>query len=419
MRVLLLTQFYPPVIGGEERHVRNLALALVRRGHDVSVVTQWNPKSQSREVDNGVKIHRLRGTMRRASWLFSETDRPHAPPFPDPELVLGIARIFKSEPPDIVHAHNWMVHSYTPLRCLFDAPLIVTLHDYSLICPKKTLLRNGRLCEGPTTLKCLPCAAQLYGVTKGAVTTLGCVAMAYLERRNVDMFVSVSRAVAELNRLEESTVTSQVISNFIPEDFESSNTDLYPIAKDLPPEYILFVGDLRECKGIQVLYDAYRRLRHAPQLVLIGRPTPETPKEQPRGVQIFNNWPHAAVMHAWRNCLFGVAPSTWAEPSATVIMEAMAMGKPMIVTEMGGSPDIVADGRTGLVVPPNDPIALADAMQRLLDDAELRTGMSEACHGWVKKFRARAVVDQIEAAYQALLDKRLKRPSNELSQASR
>jgi glycosyltransferase involved in cell wall biosynthesis len=100
-------------------------------------------------------------------------------------------------------------------------------------------------------------------------------------------------------------------------------------------------------------------------------------------------------------------------------MEAMAMGKPMIVTEVGGNPDIVADGRTGLVVPPNDPIALADAMQRLLDDSELRTGMGEACHSWVKKFRARTVVDQIEGAYQALLDKRLKRASNELSQASR
>jgi glycosyltransferase involved in cell wall biosynthesis len=71
--------------------------------------------------------------------------------------------------------------------------------------------------------------------------------------------------------------------------------------------------------------------------------TPETPKTQPSGVQIFNNWPHAAVMHAWRKCLFGVAPSIGPELSAAVIMEAMAMGKPIIVTNMGGNPDIVAD----------------------------------------------------------------------------
>ena len=82
------------------------------------------------------------------------------------------------------------------------------------------------------------------------------------------------------------------------------------------------------------------------------------------------------------------------------------MGKPMVVSDMGGNPDLVADGRTGLVVPPNDPIALGDAMQKLLDDPGLRSRMSQACSGWVEKFRARAVVSRIEQAYETLLQNR-------------
>lgn len=407
MRVLMLTQFYPPVIGGEERHVRNLAAALVRLGHDVIVATQWSPGLQEQEVDNGAQIYRLRGTMGRAAWLFSESDRPHAAPFPDPELVLGIARIVKLQAPDIVHAHNWMVHSYTPLKRLFDVPLVVTLHDYSLVCPVKTYLRDGALCSGPATAKCIGCAVQLYGIAKGAVTTLGCRIMGALERQAVDKFLPVSRAVARFNGLKKAGVDFEVVPNFIPDDVESLSSDQNPCLDDLPAEFVLFVGDLRDYKGVRVLIDAYSRLKNAAPLVLIGRPTPGLLTiKLPPGVHVFHNWPHSAVMHAWSRCLFGVAPSIGPEPCATVVMEAMALGKPMIVTDMGGMPDLVADGRTGFIVPPDDPIALADAMNTLLVDVDCRRRMSEACHDWVAKLRAHIIVDRIVQVYETLLRNR-------------
>ena len=65
MRVLMLAQFYPPMIGGEERHVRNLSLALAKRGHSVTVATTWQHGLQEVEAEEGVRIHRLRGTMQR------------------------------------------------------------------------------------------------------------------------------------------------------------------------------------------------------------------------------------------------------------------------------------------------------------------------------------------------------------------
>src|ERR1700733_5545063 len=118
MRILLLAQFYPPVIGGEERHVRNLGLALAARGHQVSVATQAGHETSGMTMDGAVRVWRIRGTAQRAGALFSDADRPFAPPFPDPELVLGLRRVVASENPDVIHAHNWLLHSYLPLRLL-------------------------------------------------------------------------------------------------------------------------------------------------------------------------------------------------------------------------------------------------------------------------------------------------------------
>ena len=57
MRILMLAQFYPPIVGGEERHVRNLSMDLVRRGHDVTVATLWYPGCEAEDLDCGVKVH--------------------------------------------------------------------------------------------------------------------------------------------------------------------------------------------------------------------------------------------------------------------------------------------------------------------------------------------------------------------------
>src|SRR5215217_1744647 len=88
VRILMLTQFYPPYIGGEERHVRNLSASLAARGHSVAVATLGNSDLPDFELDQDVRVYRIRGTLQRAEWLFSESGRRHAPPFPDPELGL-------------------------------------------------------------------------------------------------------------------------------------------------------------------------------------------------------------------------------------------------------------------------------------------------------------------------------------------
>src|SRR5215469_2150514 len=128
MRILLLSQFYPPIVGGEERHVRNLDATLAARGHEVSIATLWYPGSTNYERDGDVRVYRLRGTLQRLGGLFVESERRHAPPFPDPELIVALRRVAAQEKPDVVHAHNWLLASYLPLKIWNGARLVVTLH---------------------------------------------------------------------------------------------------------------------------------------------------------------------------------------------------------------------------------------------------------------------------------------------------
>jgi glycosyltransferase involved in cell wall biosynthesis len=404
MRILLLAQFYPPVIGGEERHVRNLGRALAQRGHSVSVGTFVHPGSPDTEFDGAVRVHRLRGTLQRISGLHADSERQHAPPFPDPELALALKRLVDQEKPDVVHAHNWIYASFLPLKALRRIPLVVTLHDYGLVCAKKNFMHLGtHLCSGPAPVKCLPCAAGHYGIMKGTATTLGNRVTNFAAQRLVDRFIPVSNAVARHTGLAGSKVPYEVIPNFVPDDVSAPGEE-DPCLRELPEgKFILFVGDLMRLKGIDVLLKAYTGLERAPPLVLIGRRLADTPKVLPPNVGVFSMWPHSAIMHAWRRSLFGVLPSVGPEACATVIMEAMASGKAVVATDIGGMPDLVNHEETGLLVPPGDVQALTDAMQRLLDDPALLIGLGATSRARVGRLKAGAVVTRIEQVYREVL----------------
>jgi len=404
LRILLLSQFYPPIVGGEERHVRNLAAALAERGNQVAVATLWYPGAEKFERDGAVTVYRLRGTLQRLSWLFAESERRHAPPFPDPELVLGLRRVIANEQPDVVHAHNWLVASFLPIKRHYRLPLVVTMHDYGLTCPKKNLVRNGALCTGPGLAKCLSCTASHYGLVKGAVTMIGNMASGAWLRRTADMFITVSRAVAQHTGLARSRLPFEVIHNFVPNDVGEAKVSADHPQPDLPDgNYILFVGDVTQPKGIGVLLKAYESLNGAPPLVLIGRWCSDAPQQLPPNVRLLAPRPHAAVMQAWRRCLFGVVPSTGPEPCATVVMEAMACGKAVIGTDIGGTPDLVDDGATGLVVPPGDSEALANAMKLLLARPDLCADLGAAGLARVEMLKARSIVPQIESVYEHVI----------------
>jgi len=390
-------------MGGIERHVQSLSKALTRRGHCVIVVTLWHKGLPEFEVEDGVKIYRVHGTMQRISKLFS-SERHHSPPFPDPEVVWSLKRILSLEDPQIVHAHDWMGRSYIPLKDHSRRRFIRTLHDCELTCAQmRFMYQDTYLCQGPSLWKCMGCARHHYGNVKGTVTLLTNRAMGWWERRSVDVYIPVSHAVSEANRVRSGSASVQVLPNFVLDDIAAGTeqaTD--PRLDQLPTEgFILQVGDLARDKGIDILVKAYAGLSSPPPLVLIGRRLAESPRVLPPGVTVIEGLPHHLVMQAWRRSLFGTVSSTCLDASPTVTLEAMISGRPVIGSRIGGIVDQIVDGVTGFLVHPGDVQELQQAMAKLIADPAMRERMGSAARDRVREFQASTVVNKIQAIYDA------------------
>ncbi len=400
MRVLLLSQFDTPVVSGEERHVIALSRALAGRGHDVSVVSLPHPEGSEVPVDQSGTIASVRGTMQRCAGLFSEPERPHAASFPHPELALKIGNLVAEMKPEVVHGHNWISRAFLPSKRRSRAGFVVTLHDYSLSCANESYMRKGIPCSGPGLAKCMSCGSDHYSPGFGSVTCVGSSAAGWIERHIVDRYIAVSWAVAKECNLQASRTPFDVLPTFIPDDLgnvpQSNDARLDLIPAD---GFMLFVGDLTRGKGVHVLLEAYALLPSPPPLVLIGRVCHDTPRELPAGVSMFEDWPHATIMRAWKRCLFGIAPSVRPEPCGTIVMEGNAVGKAMIASASGGLSELIVDGKTGYLVRPADPHALACAMRSLIENRELRETMASAGRRHVERFMAKSVVPKIERIY--------------------
>jgi glycosyltransferase involved in cell wall biosynthesis len=405
MRIVMISDFYDPFVGGVEVAVRNLSRALVERGHDVSVVTARTGDLPAREEDGAILVHRIQYTVERSSRLFSQS-RPWAPPVPDPEAVAGISRIVTHAAPDVVHGHDWLARSFLPPRRRRPA-FVQSLHYYTLTCAKKSLMFDGVPCSGPVLRKCLGCAGTHYGPVKGAAVALGNYALSALERRRVDLFLPVSEATAIGNGLPRSGTLYEVIPNFIPDRPTVPDDRALGLVDQLPKhEFLLYVGDLRREKGTDVLLQAYAGLMNAPPLVLLGKRWPESPTMMPPNVHVFYDWPNDAVREAQRRCLALVAPPVWPEPFGLVILETLAAGRPVVASRIGGIPDFVTDGQNGLLVTPGDPVELSMALQRLLEDSGLRGRLVAGAAPSTLPFTASEVVPRVIRAYERALSLR-------------
>jgi glycosyltransferase involved in cell wall biosynthesis len=398
MRILMLAQSYAPVLGGVERVVEDLSIELSARGHEVSVATLRQPRRELEPTQGDIAVHGLASSIYRLPGIGLDDERRHAPPAPDPETVLDLRRLLRRERPDVVHAHNWLLHSYLPLDRRGGPALALSMHDYGLVCATKRFLNHGAPCSGPGWGKCISCAADYYSPAKGAGVALLTRASERRVRRHVDVFLPVSEAVRTRCGLEASD-NCRVVPNLIrelPQPLPAGD----PHLASLPSEpFILYFGDVTVDKGGAVLAEAYRSLRNPPPLVLVGRCFLEEVASLP-GVVALGPMPHRYAIEALRRSLFTVVPSILPETFGLVALETAAAGKPIVASDIGGLSDVVVDGETGMLVPPADPAALAAAIERLVGEPELRQRLGAAAHGRAGDFSPAEVVPQFEQAYE-------------------
>ena len=387
-RVALLTREYPPdVYGGAGVHVEYLAReldALV----DLTVHSFGDDRPEGRPR---VVAHR--------PWELLAGPQPHAAALAALSVDLAMAAAVEAQ---IVHSHTWYANLGGHLaKLVHDVPHVATVHSLEPMRPWK--------------------AEQLGG---GYAVSTWCERTA-LEA--ADAVIAVSREhrndlLTVYPNVDPDRVT--VIGNGIDADEyrRDPGTDLVEQnGVDSSRPYVLFVGRVTRQKGLTHLLDAAAHLDPEAQLVLCAgaADTPELAAEieaklervrasRDGVVWIERMLQRQEVIQLLSHAAVFVCPSVY-EPLGIVNLEAMACETPVVATAVGGIPEVVDDGTTGLLVPLDpDPDRfardLAERINRLLADPEAARRMGEAGRRRaVGEFGWRAIAEQVAALYRRLV----------------
>ena len=386
----MVSDFFPPVLGGLEAHVDDLCAELAARGHEVHVATLTADATPS---DPRVHVHPVR-TATASLVRYERSDRPFAPPLPDPAARIALARLIRAVEPDVVHGHSWLAASLPSRR---RPPTVFTAHDYATACQLHTLLRTtGERCDGPSFAACVSCGARRHGRAKSFALTAGTVA----GRRMVaaDRVLTLSRMVASVVG-PLFVAPTDVVPGFV--------RDL-PAADDvigLPPgPFVMYAGDPGAHKGLEVLLSLWSSPA-PPRLPLLVASTKDVGHALPPGVTVMQLG-RDEVRAAWRRAAVAVVPSRWDEPFGMVAIEALTAGVPVVASRVGALPELVRDHVDGLLVRPGDERDLGAAVERLLTDERLRTAMSAAARAGSVRFSANEVIPRVEAVYEHVIRER-------------
>lgn len=406
MRVLMVADFYEPYVGGVEQHVRSLSHALSERGHAVAVATTATDRAPAGvSTDGPVEVHRIVTSSARLDRLHAASDRPWAPPVPDPEASRHLRRLIRSWRPDVVHGHDWLARSAAPWCRSRRPPMVVTQHYYTRSCARKDLWQEhahndgGVRCPGPSLRRCVACSAATYGRVAAVPVTLGTRVGAWMDDRWGAATIAVSEATASGNRTPPGYT---VVPNLLPPPRPVADPDAALDALGLPERpFTAFVGDLRPTKGFHTLLEARERLDEPPPLVVVGERDRSSPERLPPGVHHVGTVDNALIVPLLARARICIIPSVWAEPFGIVAIEAMRASTAVVAADTGGLGELVDDGTTGRLVPPGDVEALAAVVAALWADPDEAAAMGRAGRAAVERFTPAQVAPQVEAVYEA------------------
>lgn len=288
------------------------------------------------------------------------------------EAVDKISGLIGNEKPDILHCHN-IYHQLTPsiitTASRFRIPIVLTLHDYKLVCPVYTRLSNGELCT-----KCSDGRYEALLVQRCADGSIGRSALLWAEARfhaaagtyrRVDRFIAPSRFMrdAVAPRLGREKVVH------IPNGVDTSRIE----ASREDKGFVLYLGRLSPEKGVETLLRAHAQDNAAWPLVIAGSGPLLGPLQSRFPLAEFTGHLTGDALEArLREASVVVVPSEWHENNPISVLEAMAHAKPIVASRIGGIPELVRHGQTGLLFQAKNAHQLSSHIRSLLSNPDLR-----------------------------------------------
>jgi glycosyltransferase involved in cell wall biosynthesis len=347
VRVLVAHAYYR-IRGGEDRYVDEQA-HLLSAIHEVELFTRRN--------------EHLSGPARAATSILGVGGGSRA-----------LAKKLDDFRPDLVHVHNVypalgpIVHRETARRGI---PLVMTVHNYRLRCPNGLTFTEGEVCErcvhgtnlNAVVHECFPSRSQ------AAVYALGLAVHRSIERTEakVALFLTPSEFLAERLRgwgIEGSRV--RTVRSF---------TRAFPDASPAPGGFGLFLGRLSSEKGVDVLLHALKAAGDPPFKVVGDGPKLHEWRELGaklalRNTEFLGKLDTAEVDELLRRARYVALPSVWHETGGLAAMEGMAAARPILVSDMGGLPELLSEGG-GFSTPAGDVDRLREKIELLGADDDL------------------------------------------------
>ena len=388
LRIGLISRAWPPHARGNgiARYTDELGRALHALGHEVHVFVE--SRERRRAVAPGLTVHGITADVLPVVRRFPETDRQLRWAVAVAGRVASLADTL-----DVIESPNWESQGIAVRRTL-DVPLVVRLHS-----PLTVVAATGAPTHASDDLAAAVAlerwlVAHADGVTSSTEGVLASV-----------------RATMGVEPVRHARIPLGVSSA--------------PATEPGAPPRLLFVGRLERRKGVHTLLAILPDLlAHHPDLHadLVGEESdPAAPiRTRFEAEHRHARWrrrchfhgfvPDDALPRFYRDCTILVAPSLY-ESFGLVFLEAMRHGRAVVGTRTGGIPEVVRDGETGLLVPPEDPATLRDALVRLLDDPALCRRLGERGREDVAaRFSARLMAERTVAFYADVIAGGARRP---------
>ena len=408
MKILLVNKFHY-IKGGSETYYFGLAELLKKYGHEVIFFSMHDdrnfPCEQAKYFVDNVDFNADVGLFKKLNMakkmLYSK------------EAAKKFEALIKAEHPDLIHLNifqSQLTGSIVDVAHKYGIPMVYTAHDLKSVCPNYQMLNHGEVCE-----KCL------HGDYKQCFKT-ACMKdsklkslLAYLEARTYRKKKTYKKLNAVITpsafyktKLDESGVMNCPVvhmANFLPEGTEYR-------ASGVVGEYILYFGRLSREKGVMTLVKAYMASNCSLPLYIVGTGPIENDiksfveeNDLTQNVKLLGFKQGEELKKLVRESRCVCLVSEWYENGPYSIMEAMAAGKPAIVSNLGGLPELVEDGKTGYIVPSKDIKALSEAIDKIcaLPDEELLQMGENAVLRAKELFDCEKYVDKLVGIYEELV----------------